>query len=415
MKKIAIIGGGASGLVAAYYASENEDHSVTVFEKNEIVGKKLRITGNGRCNYSNEDLSISHYEHSFGMSEPDFFDSMALEDNLKLIQNVIGEDGTEEFTKFLEKCGILSCNHKGCLYPYSERAKDLTEIIYNVLCRKGVVFKFNSDIKEIAKNEDGSFQITGENFDRVILCCGGKAAPKTGSDGGGFKLARAFGHTTSYTYPVLVPLTIDDAIGSKLAGIRVKGKVTAIVDKSVVSSVEGEIQFTDHTISGIPTFQLSRRLTKPLEEKSDCIISCDFLPFLKIENIASFVNARIANLGNLEPLELFRGILPDQIYEYLYQAFLKVDYHETYDSDSASVRFLKYLKDYRLQILGHGGYNDAQCTRGGVLLTEITDTLESRFVPGLFFAGEMLDVDGDCGGYNLQWAFSSGKISGENV
>ena len=413
MKRIAIIGGGAAGLVAAWYAKK-EDTSVTVYERNDIVGKKLRLTGNGRCNYSNADLSISHFEHSRGYSEPDFVDSFALEDDLKLIDKVISEDGNKQFTAFLNEIGIVTTEHNGYYYPLSERAGEMTDVLFEVLKRKGVEFKLSTEVAAIVRTDQNMFVIGEDEYHSVILACGGKAAPSTGS-GGGYRLARDFGHTVSYTYPSLVPLLIRPNVTKELAGVRVKGAVKGYYDDVNVACDEGEIQFTKDWISGIPVLQVSRRLTRPIEEKKPVYLEIDFLSFLEDDGNAAFLEKRLSNLGDL-PLEVFfEGILPERLYRYLLAEFRKLDYHETFETDTDKARFIDCIRHYRIEVTGHAGYSQAQCTRGGVLLSEVGDHMESLKTPSVFFAGEMLDVDGDCGGYNLQWAYSSGRMAGENA
>jgi hypothetical protein len=414
MKQIAIIGGGAAGLIAAYYAKK-EDTSVTVYEKNGIVGKKLRLTGNGRCNYSNADLSLSHFEHSRGYSEPDFVDSFALEDDIKLIDKVITEDGNKQFSEFLNEIGIVTCEHNGYFYPLSERAGEMTDVLFEALKRKGVEFKLSAPVDTITADAEGKFVIGDSVYDSVILTCGGKAAPSTGSDGGGYRLARNFGHTVTFTYPSLVPLLVREHITSELAGVRVKGGVKGFYDDVNVGCDDGEIQFTKDWISGIPVLQVSRRLTRPIEEKKAVCLEIDFLSFLGEDENNAFLEKRIQNLGELELDTFFEGILPDKLYRFLLSEFRKLDYHETFETDTDKARFLDFIRHYRIEVTGHAGFAQAQCTRGGVLLSEVGDHMESLKTPGVFFAGEMLDVDGDCGGYNLQWAYSSGRMAGENA
>ncbi|MBR4580720.1 MAG: aminoacetone oxidase family FAD-binding enzyme [Lachnospiraceae bacterium] len=424
-KNTAIIGAGAAGLVAAFYALEN-GCSVTVFEKNEIAGKKLRITGNGRCNFTNEDQNVSHYEHYSDRAGADFLDSNALEYDLKLIAAILEKNGKDDFKEFLNLCGMPSFSKNGYYYPLMERAGELTDILVKVLLRKGVRFCFGENIRSIDKNESGKFIVNGESFDKLILACGGKAAPSTGSDGGGYKLARNFGHTVSFTYPVLVPLYADSVLLKEISGVRIKAKAYGIVDGEVFSSDSGEIQFTDSTISGIPVFQLSRHLTKAIEEKKDVRIRLDVLPDVDESDFRAFVSDRRNALNGVEFEEFFEGIFPKKYYEMLLKHYRvdkteSSDSEELYDAESKNtdfennIRFLKYIKNFEFVITGHAGYENAQCTRGGVILSELNDTLESRLVPGLYIIGEMLDVDGDCGGYNLQWAFSSGKLVGEEV
>lgn len=424
-KNIAIIGAGAAGLVAAFYALE-KGCAVTVFEKNDIAGKKLRITGNGRCNFTNEDQSVSHYEHYSDRAGADFLDSNALEYDLQLIAAILEKNGKDDFKEFLSLCGMPSFSKSGYYYPLMERAGELTDILVKVLLRKGVKFCFGVNIRSIDKNESGKFVINGESFDELILACGGKATPSTGSDGGGYKLARNFGHTVSFTYPVLVPLYTHSELLKEISGVRIKAKAYGIVDGEVFSTDSGEIQFTDNTVSGIPVFQLSRHLTKAIEEKRDVRIRLDVLPDVEENDLGAFVSERRNVLKGVSFEELFEGIFPKKYYEMLLKHYREDkselnDSEDLYDAGSKNaeyendIRFLKYIKNFEFVITGHAGYENAQCTRGGVILSELNDTLESRLVPGLYIIGEMLDVDGDCGGYNLQWAFSSGKLVGEEV
>ena len=413
-KNIAIIGAGAAGLVAAFYALE-VGNSVTIFEKNDIAGKKLRLTGNGRCNFTNEDINVSHYAHSSDTS---------------LIESVLKKNGKDEFIAFLDQCGIPSFQKNGYYYPLSERAGEMTDLLVKVLIRKGANFQFGEDFHEILRNTDATFNLNGEKFDILILACGGKAAPATGSDGSGFKLARSFGHTVSFTYPVLVPLKADQKILKEISGVRIKAKAYGIADGEILSSDRGEIQFTDSAISGIPVFQLSRHLTKAIEEKKDVRIRIDVLPDVSSEQIEEFVNKRTENyrkntvMGNLSEkvflAELFAGILPKKYFDFILKQF-ETEQNKNNQTGKQQEKlvyeteFVRFIKNYEFIITGHAGYENAQCTRGGVILSEMKETLESKKTSNLYIIGEMLNVDGDCGGYNLQWAFSSGKLVGENV
>ena len=371
-RKIAVIGAGASGLVAAYYASANPMNTVVIFEKNDIAGKKLRLTGNGRCNFSNGDLSLSHYEHFSYKEEETFCNSMILEDDLKLISSILDRFGRESFEAFLKECGILTFEKNGYYYPKSERAGELADIIVKRVLQKGAVIRYKTAVNEVIPEENGGFIINGEHFDKVICACGGKAAPASGSDGAGYKIARAMGHYVRFTYPVLVPLMISDRF-KEISGVRVKGTVHGLINGKGYGTADGEIQFTDFFISGIPVFQVSD------------------IPFE----------------------EFFEGMLPKKLYDFILKEFAAYMTMEDQNDKSREYRFVEFIKDYRIDILDHGGFNNAQCTKGGVVLTELTDCLESKMMPGLYIIGEMTDVDGECGGYNLQWAYSSGRTVGE--
>ncbi|MBR3040618.1 MAG: aminoacetone oxidase family FAD-binding enzyme [Lachnospiraceae bacterium] len=414
-KEIAIIGGGASGLVAAYYACKNPENHVTVYEKNEIAGKKLRQTGNGRLNFSNEDLSLVHYEHYSDNPDPGFLHSMVLEDDVKCIDAILSQNGLNEYVSFLEELGVPSFEKNGYYYPYSERAGEVSEILYKTLAKRGVDFMFSSTIKDVSVDEGGRFSIQDKKYDSVILACGGKAMPNSGSDGGGFKIARFFEHTVTYTYPVLVPLCVSDGqILKELAGVRVKGEVAGYVDDVLLKKDYGEIQFTEKYISGIPVFQLSRHLTKAIEELKNVKIICDFFPELLNDDMDKFIERRKEVKYDASFEELFEGILPEKLYRFLLDRFIKETKEHSLEI-SQEKAFLIYLKSFPIEISGHAGFENAQCTRGGIVLSELSDNLESKLVPNLYMIGEMLNVDGDCGGYNLQWAYSSGRIAGENA
>ena len=411
-RKIAVIGAGASGLVAAYYASANPMNTVVIFEKNDIAGKKLRLTGNGRCNFSNGDLSLSHYEHFSYKEEETFCNSMILEDDLKLISSILDRFGRESFEAFLKECGILTFEKNGYYYPKSERAGELADIIVKRVLQKGAVIRYKTAVNEVIPEENGGFIINGEHFDKVICACGGKAAPASGSDGAGYKIARAMGHYVRFTYPVLVPLMISDRF-KEISGVRVKGTVHGFINGKGYGTADGEIQFTDFFISGIPVFQVSRHLTKAVEEHQKVEVSIDFLPEIPNEEISGFLSERKEFLGDIPFEEFFEGMLPKKLYDFILKEFAAYMTMEDQNDKSREYRFVEFIKDYRIDILDHGGFNNAQCTKGGVVLTELTDCLESKMMPGLYIIGEMTDVDGECGGYNLQWAYSSGRTVGE--
>ena len=426
-KRTAIVGAGASGLVAAFYTLKKPGNTVVIFEKNSIPGKKLRVTGNGKCNFTNADLDSSHYLH---------YDEAKEKQNLTLqfVSEILRQNGREDFFSFLESLGMMYVEKNGYYYPSIERAGEFCDILCKTLREMGADFRFDTKVKEVSLTGDGKIELEGERFDALVLACGGKAAPNLGSEGGGYRLARNFGHTVSFTYPVLVPLQVSGGILSAVAGVRVKARVTGIAEGKILSSETGEIQFNENNLSGIAVFQLSRHLTKAIEEKKDVRVKVDFLPEVEEQGLEIFVEKRKNILGKRGLREFYEGIFQKKLLDFLterYETLQKEPENgnkpqdgdklpeRTADSgknDSAEyVDFLKFAKNCYFRISGHGGYPDAQCTRGGVILTEVKENLESKLVPGLYFTGEILDIDGDCGGYNLQWAFSCGKTVGDEL
>ena len=250
----------------------------------------------------------------------------------------------------------------------------------------------------------------------MILACGGKAAPKTGSDGYGFRLARGFGHTVSRTYPVLVQLKSSSSICCKCKGIRIRVKASAYIEEDCVRSETGELQITEYGLSGIVTFNLSRELSKALEEGLQCSIHVDLLPELSIEQIPGFLENRFHILKQDTLIHFMKGLSNPQLMEVvLNERTPDLNREVTANDIPFLVSLFEELKDLIFPLTGHNGYENAQATQGGVLLNEIYDSMESKLISGLYFAGETLDVDADCGGYNLHFAWATGYIAAKSV
>ena len=283
----------------------------------------------------------------------------------------------------------------------------------------GIEVIYNACIGEIIRDKE-QFVVHMDNkfiyFDVVILACGGKAAPKTGSDGFGYRLARGFGHTVTRTYPVLVQLQSDAPGLKQIAGVRCYANVTALVNGKKVASDYGELQLTDYGLSGIPVFHLSRFLSQETEEGMDCQIAVDFLPQISGEALEVFATKRINNLKGYTLKDFITGLVHNKLADYIIKMRnLDAGYTVVPEDKEMVLELLNTMKDWRFGITGHKGFENAQVTKGGVVLEEIDGNMESRLVKGLFFAGEMVDVDADCGGYNLHWAFASGIKAGETA
>lgn len=404
VNNIAVIGAGASGLFAAAKALEC-GAKVTVFERNEIVGKKLNITGNGRCNFANLESDAGHYRN------PDF------------IKPYLHQYDANRYVKYFASLGILSYAEKnGCLYPASQKAQSITNGLVHYIEQIGGLICCGVCISEINKNEQDKFLLSSKEkellgvYDAVILACGGKAAPKTGSDGYAFRLARGFGHTVSRTYPVLVQLKSSSSVCKSCAGIRSRVTAAAYINNELIRKEAGELQITEYGLSGIVTFNLSRVLTKAIEEGEKCSIHIDFLPELPTEEIYDFLINRFHLLKQDSLFHFLEGLFNPKLLTTLL-AEQKLNPNQTISS--VDILFLSELlagfKNWIFPLTGHNGYENAQATHGGILIGEIADNLESKLVSNLYFAGEMLDIDADCGGYNLHWAWISGEIAGTNA
>ncbi|MCI8599333.1 MAG: NAD(P)/FAD-dependent oxidoreductase [Lachnospiraceae bacterium] len=400
MKKVLIIGGGASGLMAAVSAAR-AGAVVTVLEHNKQVGKKLLITGNGRCNLTNVNQDSRNYRGGVPGFAKQVLDSFGMHDTLRL------------FTEL----GIFTKNRNGYLYPYSDQASAVVEALRMEAEHRKVKLALNTQIKGISCKDSG-FEVQTEGWvyrgDALILAAGSCAAPQTGSDGSGYIYAKKLGHCIIKPLPALVQLRSRDKRMEKLAGLRMDAKVILQRDGEIVEREEGEVQFTAYGLSGIPIFQLSRYASRALEDGKKVEIELDLMPVFEEEPFAAFLNTRIA-LGAYKTIEqLLIGLFPKKMAECLRDT-AKLSKGKTAEELTEEERqaLIFECKHFRVQISSCNGFEQAQACCGGVDTAQVNPgTMESQLVKGLYFAGEILDIDGTCGGYNLQWAWSSGYLAG---
>ena len=400
MSNICVIGGGPAGAMAAY-AAASCGNKVTLIERNEEPLKKLLLTGIGKCNYSNSDLKSDSY--NFGQNHP--------------FWKVLDELDSEWLEEFFKEKGMLTLKKDSLKYPRSERSDTVKKLLYSMLLDEKVEIvtgKKAVSVKKMSEGESngeynkeaGAFAVSFENggaerFDKLIIATGGKAYPSLGSDGAGYRLARELGHKVSFTYPVLTRLLTDDKDVNAAVGVRFKARVTAEIDGKIAGSEDGELQFNENALSGICIFNLSRYLSKPLEEGANCFIIVDFLPEMSEEELEEYLK-KIPD-GEIERfLEITFG-------EKTAALLLKRIKGES-RKNAKDISYI--IKNLRIKITGHDSFNQAQVTKGGVDIEEVDENFESRICKGLFFAGEVLDVDGKCGGYNLHFAFASGYKAG---
>lgn len=401
---IAIIGAGAAGLFAAATALK-KGAKITLFERNATPGQKLNLTGNGKCNFSNIDLDPVHFYPS------------------EYVYPFLKHFDTNEINNIFASFGVLSYTDKnGGLYPASQKASTVTDALIQFITMNGGVLQCNSCVTGIEKTASDTFKIFTDNcpyselFDSIILCCGGKASPKTGSDGFGYRLARSFGHTVTRTYPVLVQLRSDSNLCRTCAGVRVKANATAYINEEYINCESGELQITDYGLSGIMIFNLSRDLTRAVEEGDNCRILVDFLPSLSLAEIPSFTQKRLQNIPSDSVIHILEGVTNSKLADAVLKARnISPSLEITAANKNVIDSLLAELKVWSFRITSHNGYGNAQATRGGVSTSELTEELESRLVSGIYFAGEMINVDGDCGGYNLHWAWTSASIAAESA
>ncbi len=405
MKKTVIIGGGAAGMTAAI-ASAGAGDAVTLLEHSPQLGKKLLSTGNGRCNLTNRNQDASFYR----CSEADF------------PEKALRQFGYKETLDFFRGLGLFFKEKDGYVYPRSSQASSVRNALLRELERRKADLRMETDVQEIVKRgKEFTVKTSESSFasDRVILACGGMAAPSTGSDGSGYQLAAKMGHRIIEPVPALVQLRSSRSALQKAAGVRADGRISLYImengGRAFAGADTGEIQLTDYGISGIPVFQVSRYASKALSENKQVWAEIDFLPeYTSIETKQElFQSVRLEKKG-YDCLEVLCGLFPEK----LALAFLKeagIPFHfpaEQLDENRAE-KLCRTVTHFSVPISGTNSFSQAQVTAGGVDVRDVTpESMESKLVPGLYFAGEILDVDGICGGYNLQWAWTSGWLAG---
>lgn len=386
-RKIAIIGGGAAGLAAACAIGEGTD--ITIYERNDRVGKKLLSTGNGRCNLLNTNLSPKQLKST----------------NIDIIPQVLGTSAVSEIMSFFENLGLLMrIENEGRVYPLCNQASAVLDVLRYEASERGVRIRCDFCAESIKKTENG-FNIQSDNGEKafadiVILACGGMAAPKTGSDGLGYKLAKTLGHSITSTNPALVALKSETSFTAPIKGIRCKAGVKLVSGNSVLFSESGEIQFTDYGISGIAAMQLSRHL------KSSSRIVIDFAEEYNYNYILYRLNEGASK--NREAQDIMTGIVQKRIAQQIIKHVLSISPATPASklSEFDLEKLASAIKGLELDVKGTLSWDNAQVTSGGIPLTEINpDTMESKITENLYILGEMLDCDGECGGYNLGWAW----------
>ncbi len=375
---LAIVGGGASGLYLAARLA-NKSISVILLESGNRVGRKLSATGNGQGNLTNTDMSADKY---FG--------------NKKLIKNVIYADCSDVLDIFPM---LFSADERGRIYPTGRQASALTDALRKIVSEaKNIDVVTSAAVTDIRAGY--KLFVDGEiiEADRVALCTGGKAQRQFGTDGSGYALASRFGHKVTPLFPSLVQLKTDTERIKSLKGLRVDCMLTAYADGKKLCSSRGDVIFAEYGITGNAVFQVSPYITG----KKDAEVSLEFLPDIRREAIAENIKQKLS-LGYAAE-ELLSGTLNNQIGRAVVRS-----------SDRTPDGISRAVKDFRLTVTGTLGFDHAQVTRGGIDTDGVTENLESVYSAGLYFAGEILDVDGECGGYNLHWAFSSARRVSEAI
>lgn len=400
---IAVIGGGASGIMAALSA-DKKGAKVVLLERNPRVGKKILATGNGRCNFTNTDIDIKYY-HS---QNPEF------------AYGALGIFDVSRTMGFFEKLGIYPMvEADGKVFPRSGQASSILNVLLYELKNSDIDIECNTLIQDLKKTQTG-FEIIAENgkifsSKSVILACGGKAMPSSGSDGSGYKLAEKLGHSTVDVFPALVQLKLQGKFFSQIQGVKFLGRAELLSRNKKLCEDFGDILFTNYGISGPPILQLSRHANKLLLEGKDATLKVSIFYDKTLNEMESLLKQRFRNMED-KPLNFsLEGLINKRLIPVILKEARISNISKPVKKLSSREcnNIARLLVDWRFKIIGSLGWQNAQVTAGGIDTREVDPfTMESKKTKGLYFAGEILDVDGDCGGFNLQWAWSSGFIAG---
>lgn len=375
---------------------------ILLIEKNPVLGKKVAASGNGRCNFSNRFCRWQDYRGK----------------DISMVRYAFDCMGPAETSQLFEKLGIVPKEEKeGRLYPYSEQGSSVPEILEEELLLNTVEIAYEIEVKGIKKAGD-IFAIEYEDgliyAQSVVVATGGKAGHKFGSTGDGYGFAKGFGHGLRRPLPALVQIVTKDELSEEFKGLRVKAGANLIKDGGLVAREEGELQFISGGLSGICIFDLSRYLG---EEPEDCTIEIDLFPEFSQMKLLNILKLRKITMKGRTAESLLKGILNSKLIgPYLNLSNILPDMSIEEVEELKLEELAGLLKCRKVSVQGTKGWIEAQVTIGGINSDEVkVETLESKLATGLFFAGEVLDIDGKCGGWNLQWAFSSGFTAGINA
>lgn len=396
---LVVIGAGASGMMAAITAAR-ENKKVCILEKLDKVGKKLLATGNGKCNFTNANMHVK----CFGGDEA-------------FIKNVLEQFSVEDCLEFFHSIGIYPKNKNGYYYPNSEQAASVTNALLYELERLGVKVFYESIVIEITANTDEVCVWTDNGCiiaKKLVIATGLLAAPKLGSDGSLFDVIKSLGHRFAPILPALCGFYCKGMKFKQVSGVRAHGTVAAYIDGKKVSEDTGEIQFTDYGLSGIPVFQISRDLSKGLYAKRKVEIKLNLLPQFKKEELIDEINYRRSIGASIPITALLNGLVNQKLADMIFEkAGIDKQLYASSISVNEMFKIADLLQDITVTVTNYRDFEFAQVCTGGIPTSDIDHrTLESKFVPNVHFAGELLDVDGICGGYNLHFAWATGYIAG---
>ncbi len=398
MKKVIVIGGGASGMMAALSAKQHQK-DVIILERNQKLGKKILATGNGRCNFTNVDATELHYNHPY------------------FVKTVFEQMSPKKTLTMFEQLGVIpKIEAEGKTYPLSEQASSIVDVLVYEIDRLNIPVVYDAKVIDIQKQDD--FQLTLEDgrvfrADAVILASGGMAMPKSGSDGIGYHLAEQLGHKVTHVFPALVKLELESPHLKAMDGVKFPGVVELIHDHVTLQTESGDILFTKYGISGPTILQLSRKANALLQDNKDVMIKVSLVNGPEKRDVAKRFGMLLHKTAEMSLVGLINKRL---IHPLLKEVHIS---NHTLVKDIPKDKLntlIQRLFDWQFKVIGSKDFDDAQVTAGGLSIQGFNpQTLESKTVSGFYACGEVLDIDGLCGGYNLQWAWSSGYVAGKHA
>lgn len=402
MKKIIVIGGGISGMIAAIYA-KNNNNEVTILERNNVCGKKILVTGNGRCNYANSNYDIKNYHTSSNSN----------------LDDIINETNILAFLDFYKEIGIIPKIKNGYYYPYSNQAVTVQQALIKETMKKNIIIKNDIYVESVIRKDDG-FVIRTHNeiidADIVIIACGGKSYPKLGTDGNGYNLLESLGHKIKPVVPALTQIRVSENI-KDLSGVRSECLISLIEDNKDIHFEKGEIQFTDYGISGICSMQLSRYVSYGLLNNKIEKIAINFIYDIasNIDEFNKFIESN--HWQEFEISRLLDSLLNYKLTNYILKVN-KIDGNKKVKDLNQKIfnNLVNNLINFTLHASGTNTFDNSQVSAGGVDLEEINlKNMKSKIVPNLYVVGEVLDIDGNCGGYNITFSSISGMLAGMEI
>ena len=397
MKKTAIIGGGFSGLICAIILSADKNNDITIFERQDMPGKKILMTGNGRCNLSNQYVCDSGRYFSYTPQKKDYISPMSADDLIS----------------FFNSIGLITTNKNEYIYPYSLRADSVRDILLGALSDRNVRLVTDTYIDSLTPLNGKGFGIMNESFDYAVICTGGRAGVYKEEAYSGYELLRGLGLKSTLTFPAL---TGCECVGdfNKLKGVRTEAKVILKSAERIIAADKGELQFTEYGLSGIPVFNITAHMNTAKNE--EIFFDIDYFESYSIYELTIVIKNILEIYPELSVSDALKGLMNRKIFDYILS---EMHFPNTATAGKCDDNFASELagrlKSHKILFKKLRGYKYAQIMRGGIDLGEIDKHFMSVKYPGLYIAGEALDISGECGGFNLHFAFHSAKTIGESI